>query len=154
MRSVPTWNWIRRQMSINSPPASAWSKSTPRRPQVKNWTSGAYAHLPFRPNLTLFEPVEATADNTSRTKAHDHNVLDLKSRLDTSLFERLVYLIPDDRNAAEQLRTEIIENGINLPMNLQITSHCFDLLFQANNIPSCLGWLPLVAACHLEQASS
>ncbi|PLW16285.1 hypothetical protein PCASD_24396, partial [Puccinia coronata f. sp. avenae] len=122
--------------------------------KVENWSSRAYAHLPFRPDFTLFEPVEATADNTSRNKTHDHNVLDLKSRLDTSLSKRLVYLIRDDLNAAEQLRTEIIKNGINLPMNLQITSHCFDLLFQANNISAYLDWLPLVAACHLQQASS
>jgi len=65
-----------------------------------------------------------------------------------------VYLIRDDPDAAEQLRSEIIKNGITLPINIQITSYCFDFLFQAQNISSYLEWLPLVAPCHLQQVSS
>ncbi|OAV88721.1 hypothetical protein PTTG_11880 [Puccinia triticina 1-1 BBBD Race 1] len=121
--------------------------------KVENWNSRAHAHLPFRPDFTLFEPLEP-ADDPSQANANDHTVLHLKSRVDTSLAERLVYLIRDDPDAAEQLRTEIIKSGINLSSNLKITSHCFDLLFQAQDIASYLEWLPLVASSHLQQTSS
>ncbi|KAA1114788.1 hypothetical protein PGT21_023112 [Puccinia graminis f. sp. tritici] len=120
--------------------------------KVENWTSRAHADIPFRPDFTLFEPIEPV-DDISQANANDHTVLDLKSRIDTSLSERLVYLIRDDPDAAEQLRSEIIKSGINLPINLKITSHCFDLLFQAHNIASYLEWLPLVSSSHLQQAS-
>ncbi|KNZ49765.1 hypothetical protein VP01_47g3 [Puccinia sorghi] len=122
--------------------------------KVENWTSRAYADVPFRPDFTLFEPVEPLDNICHEKKTHHRNVLDLKSRLDTSLSDRLVYLIRDDPDAAEQLRSEIIKNGITLPINIQITSYCFDFLFEAQNISSYLEWLPLVAPCHLQQVSS
>ncbi|KAI7942997.1 hypothetical protein MJO29_012841 [Puccinia striiformis f. sp. tritici] len=115
--------------------------------KVENWTSRVHADQPFQPDFTLFEPIEPISENTAP-------VQDLKSRIDSSLSDRLVYLIRNDPEAAEQLRSEIIKSAINLPTNLQITSHSFDLLFRENNIRSYLAWLPLVAPHHLQQASS
>ncbi|KAI9614900.1 hypothetical protein H4Q26_009298 [Puccinia striiformis f. sp. tritici PST-130] len=115
--------------------------------KVENWTSRVHANQPFQPDFTLFEPIEPLSASTAP-------VQDLKSRIDSSLSDRLVYLIQNDPEAAEQLRSEIIKSAINLPTNLQITSHSFDLLFRENNIRSYLEWLPLVAPHHLQQASS
>ncbi|KAI7943879.1 hypothetical protein MJO28_011407 [Puccinia striiformis f. sp. tritici] len=91
--------------------------------KVENWTSRVHANQPFQPDFTLFEPIEPMSANTAP-------VQDLKSRIDSSLSDRLVYLIQNDPEAAEQSRSEIIKSAINLPTNLQITSHSFDLLFR------------------------
>jgi len=63
--------------------------------------------------------LEKVENWTSRANTHHHNVLDLKSRLDTSLSERLVYLIRGDPDAAKPPRSESIKNGLVAPCDRQ-----------------------------------
>jgi len=95
--------------------------------KLANWTLRTNTDVPFWPDFTLFEPVEPIDIISHKQKTHHHNVLDLKSRQDTSLSDRLVYLIRYNPDAAEQLRSGSIQNGITLPINIQITSYCFPL---------------------------
>lgn len=121
--------------------------------RVENWTSGAYADIPFRPDFTLFEPIE-TIDDSVQGELRDDLCNQLKSRVDASLSDRLANLIRGDPSAAEQLKSELVNNGIHLAANPLITSHCFDLLFKHQNIGSYIDWLPLVAPAHFQRTTN
>lgn len=83
----------------------------------------APGHVAIKPqpnsNAEIDLAHEQVENRTSKANTHHRNVLDLESRRDSSLSDRLVYLIRDDPDAAEQMRCERINDGLVAPCDLQ-----------------------------------
>ncbi|MBW0485495.1 hypothetical protein O181_025210 [Austropuccinia psidii MF-1] len=133
-----------KKSQIDQPPGLAYDK-------VENWTSQVYQHLPFEPDPNLFEKINPL-ESPSFNKLEEILALSQESPSNNQLCNRLVYLIDNDLHAADELKTEIIKNSINLPSNLQITNHCFNLLINHRDINGYLNWLPLVSSTCLDSS--
>ncbi|KAG0139839.1 hypothetical protein CROQUDRAFT_69856 [Cronartium quercuum f. sp. fusiforme G11] len=119
--------------------------------KVENWSSDKYAQHPFQPDFTLFEPIEKFEETTADQSCQE----DHSSKLNASavLCERLVYLIEEDEVAAEEFKSNLLKNRIDLPPHRKINQHCFNILLRKNDIHRYLEWLDIIPDSSLQSSS-
>lgn len=120
---------------------------------VEDWTSPKYAHLPFRPDFSLFEPLE----QIDHVVLEKENILDdsiLNHNTNVALCERLVDLIKTDLIAADELRLHISNHRIELPADQNIIQHCFGLLMRSKDVHGYLEWINIIPDSELQRMIS
>ncbi|KAH9822594.1 hypothetical protein DFH28DRAFT_949173 [Melampsora americana] len=121
--------------------------------KVEDWTSQKYAHLPFLPDFSLFEPLEQIDNLVTRKESILTDSI-LNHNTNVALCERLVYLIETDLVAAEELRLHISNHHIALPAHQNIIQHCFGLLMHSKDVQGYLEWINIIPDSELQRLVS